>query len=176
MKLTLPGRRGFFISAAAAVVAGVLAVPAAGARAIRSSLQGRWHALRESGIEVSAFGSNPLTGKEDIGVVDLTTREAAKLDRMYGAQAPHVFNVTPKEASAARVTASRIADTPPFNGGDAIVSATQHFNACTSGFGIVIRGVSRLLTAGHCYAVGTTVLNARSLGGSSQWGAPLRTG
>jgi len=251
MKLTLPGRRGFVIGAAA-VVAGVLAVPAAAAHgaptgpaapaalrgtvsmglesavgnlaaksygaeyggiavignqrqlavyltdpapaverafnriapagtlvfrktphsmrqlsAIQSSLQDKWHALRESGIEVSEFGSNPLIGKEDIGVVNLTTREAAKLDRRYGAQALHVFNVTPKEVRAARVTASRIADTPPFNGGDAIVSATQHFNACTSGFGIVIRGVSRLLTAGHCYAVGTTVLNARSLGGSS---------
>jgi hypothetical protein len=249
MKLTLRDRRGFFIGATSAVVAGVLAVPAVAARgvptapapvpgtismglesavsnlaaksygaeyggmavignqrqlavyltdpapaverafnriapvgtlvfrktphsmrqlnAIQSSLQGKWHALRKSGIEVDEFGSNPLTGKEDIGVVNLTGREAAKLDRMYGAQALHVFNVTPKEASAAHVTASRIADTPPFNGGDAIVSATQHFDACTSGYGVVIRGVSRLLTAGHCYTVGTAVDNARWIGGNS---------
>lgn len=249
MKLTLLDRRGFFITAASAVVAGAMALPAAAARgaptapatvrgtismglesavsnlaansygaeyggmavvgnrrqlavyltdpapaverafnriapagalvfrktphsmrqlnAIQSSLQGNWRALRKSGIEVDEFGPNPLSGKEDIGIINLTSREAAKLRHMYAPQELNIFNVTPREASAARVTASRIADTPPFNGGDAIVSATQHFDACTSGFGIVIRGVSRLLTAGHCYTVGTAVDNARWTGGNS---------
>jgi hypothetical protein len=143
--------------------------------AIQSSLQGKWHALRKSGIEVSEFGSNPLIGKEDIGVDNLTARDASKLRQMYPPQALNIFNVTPRRADAPRLAASRIADTPPFNGGDAIVSATQHSNGCTSGFGVVIRGVSRLLTAGHCYLVGTSVENARSLGGSaiSGSGAPM---
>jgi hypothetical protein len=144
--------------------------------AIQSSLQGKWQSLVKSGIEVGEFGSNPLTGKEDIGVVNLTAGQAARLDRMYGAQALNIFDVTPKQADAARVAASRIADTPPFNGGDAIVSATQHFNGCTSGFGVVIGGVPRLLTAAHCYTVGTTVLNARSLGGTAISGSGAAIG
>jgi hypothetical protein len=144
--------------------------------AIQSSLQSNWKSLVKSGIEVDEFGSNPVTGKEDIGVVNLTAGQAARLDRMYGAQALNIFNVTPRQADAARVAASRIADTPPFNGGDAIVSATQHFNGCTSGFGVVIGGISRLLTAGHCYTVGTTVLNARSLGGTAISGSGAAIG
>jgi hypothetical protein len=144
--------------------------------AIQSGLQATWGSLVKSGIEIDEFGSNPLTGKEDIGVVNLTAGKAAKLDQMYGARVLNIFNVTPKEAGAARMTASRIADTPPFNGGDAIVSATQHFNACSSGFGVVIGGVSRLLTAGHCYTVGTTVLNARSLGGTTISGSGAAIG
>jgi hypothetical protein len=144
--------------------------------AIQSSLQGNWQSLAKSGIEVGEFGSNPLTGKEDIGVVNLTASKAAKLNRRYGAQALNIYNVTPRQADAARVTASRIGDTPPFNGGDAIVSATQHFNACTSGFGVVIGGVSRLLTVGHCYTVGTTVLNARWIGGTAISGSGAAIG
>ena len=144
--------------------------------AIQSGLQATWGSLVKSGVEVDEFGSNPLTGKEDIGVVNLTAGKAARLDGMYGAQALNIFNVTPKEAAAAHMTASRIADTPPFNGGDAIVSATQHFNACSSGFGVVIGGVSRLLTAAHCYTVGTTVLNARSLGGTTLSGSGTAIG
>ena len=144
--------------------------------AIQSSLQGRWESLVKSGIEVDEFGSNPLTGKEDIGVVSLTASKAARLDRMYGAEALNIFDVTPAQADAARVADSRIADTAPFNGGDAIVSATQHFDGCSSGFGIVIGGVFRLLTAGHCYTVGTTVLNARSLGGTAISGSGATMG
>jgi hypothetical protein len=252
MKLTLLNRRGFFIGATSAVVAGLLAVPAAAARgaptapatvrgtismslesavgnlaaksygveyggmavidnrrhlavyltdpapaverafnriapagtlvfrktprsmrqlnAIQSSLQGKWRALRESGIEVSEFGSNPLTGKEDVGVENLTVSQASKLDRMYGAQALHVFNVTPRQATAGRLAASRVADTPPFNGGDAIMPAAHTYN-CSTGFGVVIGGLSRLLTAGHCFNVGTSVYNGRSLGGTSFTGS-----
>ena len=144
--------------------------------AIQSSIQTNWKSLAKSGIEVDEFGSNPLSGKEDVGVVNLTAGKAARLDHMYGAQALNVFNVTPRQADAARVAASRIADTPPFNGGDAIVSATQHFNGCSSGFGVVIGGVSRLLTAAHCYTVGTTVLNARSLGGTAISGSGAAIG
>jgi hypothetical protein len=145
--------------------------------AIQSGLQSKWKSLVKSGIEVDEFGSNPLTGKEDIGVVNLTARDARKLRHMYPPQALNIFHMTPRQADAARLADSRIADTPPFNGGDAIVSATQHFNACSSGFGIVIGGTYRLLTAGHCYTVGTTVLNARSLGGTaiSGSGAPIGT-
>lgn len=144
--------------------------------AIQSSLQGTWESLVKSGIEVDEFGSNPVTGKEDIGVVNLTAGKAATLNRRYPPQALNIFNVTPRQANAARVADSRIADTPPFNGGDAIVSATQHFNACTSGFGVVIGGVARLLTAAHCYTVGTTVLNARSLGGTALSGSGAAIG
>jgi hypothetical protein len=144
--------------------------------AIQSSLESRWRSLVRSGIEVDEFGSNPLTGKEDIGVVNLTAGKAAYLRHLYPPQALNIFNVTSRQANAARLDASRIADTPPFNGGDAIVSATQHFNACTSGFGIVIRGTYRLLTAGHCYAVGTTVLNARWIGGTSISGSGASMG
>jgi hypothetical protein len=144
--------------------------------AIQSSLQGNWASLLKSGIEVDEFGSNPVTGKEDVGVVGLTAGKAATLNRMYPPRALNVFNVTPRQAAAARVADSRIADTAPFNGGDAIVSATQHFNACSSGFGVVIGGVARLLTAAHCYTVGTTVLNARSLGGTALSGSGAAIG
>jgi hypothetical protein len=144
--------------------------------AIQSSLQGKWQSLLKSGIEVDEFGSNPLTGKEDIGVVSLTASQAARLDRMYGAQVLNIFDVTPRQAAAAHVADSRIADTPPFNGGDAIVSATQHEDGCTTGFGIEIGGVDRLLTAGHCYLVGTSVINARSLGGTAISGSGASMG
>jgi len=144
--------------------------------AIQSSLQGKWRALRASGIEVSEFGSNPATGKEDVGVENLTASQAATLDRLYGAQALHVFNVTPRQADAGRLAASRIGDTPPFNGGDAIMPAAHTYN-CSTGFGVVIGGVSRLLTAGHCFTVGTGVYNGRWLGGTSYTGsaAPMGT-
>jgi hypothetical protein len=144
--------------------------------AIQSSLQSKWKSLVKSGIKVDEFGPNPLTGKEDIGVINLTGRDAAKLRHMYAPQELNIFNVTPKEAAAAHVADSRIADTPPFNGGDAIVSATQHEDGCTTGFGIVIGGVDRLLTAGHCYLVGTSVINARSLGGTAISGSGASMG
>jgi len=143
---------------------------------IQSRLQGKWRALRKSGIEVSEFGSNPLIGKVDVGVENLTASQAAKLDRIYGAPALHVFNVTPRQATAGRLAASRVGDTPPFNGGDAIMPAARTFN-CSTGFGVVIGGVSRLLTAGHCFTAGTRVYNGRSLGGTSFTGsnAPMGT-
>jgi hypothetical protein len=144
--------------------------------AIQSSLQGRWSALINSGIEVNQFGSDPLTGKEDIGVVNLTAGQAATLDRMYGAQALDIFNMTPQQADAGRLASSRVADTPPFNGGDAITNAA-HNNGCSTGFGIEIGGVPRLLTAGHCFTVGTSVDNGRWLGGTTITGsnAPMGT-
>jgi hypothetical protein len=144
--------------------------------AIQSSLQGKWMSLIKSGIDVNEFGSNPLTGKEDVGVVNLTARDASTLDHLYGSQALNVFNVTSRQADAARFASSRIADTPPFNGGDAIVSASDHADGCSSGFGIVIRGALNLLTAGHCYSVGTTVINARSLGGTAISGSGVTMG
>lgn len=144
--------------------------------AIQSSLQSKWKSLAKSGIEIDEFGSNPLTGKEDIGVINLTARKAARLRHMYAPQELNIFNVTPKEAAAAQVADSRIGDTPPFNGGDAIVSATQHDDGCTTGFGIVIGGVDRLLTAGHCYLPGTSVINARSLGGNAISGSGASLG
>jgi trypsin len=144
--------------------------------AIQSSLQGRWSALRKSGLEVEEFGSNPLTGKEDIGVVNLTASQATELDHMYGAQAVNVFDVTPQQADSRQVAASRIGDTAPFNGGDAIMPAAHNYN-CSTGFGIVIGGASRLLTAGHCFTVGTSVYNGRWLGGTTFTGsnAPMGT-
>jgi hypothetical protein len=144
--------------------------------AIQSSLQSKWPALRKSGTEVDEFGSNPLTGKEDIGVVNLTASQATKLDHMYGAQAVNVFNVTPQQADSRQVAASRIGDTAPFNGGDAIMPAAHNDN-CSTGFGVVIGGASRLLTAGHCFTVGTRVYNGRWLGGTTFTGsnAPMGT-
>lgn len=143
--------------------------------AIQASLQARWHSLVKSGMEVDEFGPNPLIGREEIGVVNLKARQAAKLRRLYGARAIHVFNVTPRQADSRQLDASRVADTPPFNGGDAIVNSA-HTIGCSTGFGIVIGAVLRLLTAGHCYPVGTAIDNGRWLYGTTITGSNASMG
>jgi hypothetical protein len=117
---------------------------------IQAVLEKNWNKFDASGLNLIQFGPNTFTGREDIGVENLTARQAATLRRLFGASAIHVYNVTAKEVKAGQLTASRTEDTAPYNGGDAIVNGSLS-NACSSGFGVTIGGSPRLLTAAHCF-------------------------
>jgi hypothetical protein len=135
--------------------------------AIQQQLEGQWQDLIARGINVVEFGSNVSLGKEDIGVENLTAAQAQELETQFGADALHIYNVTPQEVGSRQLQCcTRTDDVAPYNGGDAI-SNESHTAGCTSGFGIQISGNPRLVTAGHCFAVGTDVRNAKLT--SSGW-------
>jgi len=113
-------------------------------------------ALVAAGIHLTMWGPDVATGRELLDVVDLTPQATRYLDARYGSESlvlhsigPHAY---PIEA------ASRGYDTPPWNGGDFITDVTT--GDCSSGFGVTAgSGEQYLITAGHCYPVGDSILN-----------------
>lgn len=130
--------------------------------AIHQGMQSRWASLRSQGINLVEFGPNAGLGKEDVGIENLTAAQAHVLEGMFGQGALNIYNVSAAEVKSRQLDTTRIDDTAPYNGGDAIEHVTSTSKSgCTSGFGIRISGNRRLLTAGHCFNVGAHIINER---------------
>jgi V8-like Glu-specific endopeptidase len=130
--------------------------------ALTQTLENQWSTLRAHGINLVDFGPNILIGKVDIGIENLTDAQRKFMNGRFGAGALNIYNVTPAEVAARHADTTRIDDTAPYNGGDAIEHETSTTKSgCTSGFGIRISGNARLVTAGHCFNVGWNVINER---------------
>lgn len=142
--------------------------------AIHQQLEGQWQSLIDQGIDVVEFGPDIHIGQEDIGVENLTSAQVQTLGEMFGAGDLNVYNVTPAEAQAGQLLNSRIYDTAPYNGGDAIADIFS--SGCTSGFGIEINGNPRLVSAGHCYSVGESIFNLRCPSATSCSGSGNKMG
>jgi len=141
--------------------------------AIQAVLETKWNALERDGIRLNEFVANVETGKEDIGVEGLTAAAREKLQGMFGADPLNIFNVTAEEANASELFVSRTNDTVPYNGGDAIIRQNFLTGGCTSGFGVMINGGKRLVTAGHCFEVDDNIVNMRCTSGCTGSGADM---
>jgi hypothetical protein len=125
---------------------------------LQNEVNGEWTALLGKGIDVVGFGPAVQHGVLDIRVLNLSTTDTAILDNTFGATNIDVIGETATELPKLTST-TRIYDSSPYNGGDAITNDAGR--GCSSGFGITISGTSYLLTAGHCFTVGTDIYNAR---------------
>src|SRR5205814_2301120 len=85
---------------------------------------------------------------------------ASDIDAINTLLGPGVGNVygVSKAWADAQVLATRLHDSTPFNGGDAITDYAT--GSCTTGFGVTIAGHARLTTAAHCFANGAVTYNA----------------
>lgn len=141
-------------------------------------LTNAWDRLLSQGVQVNRFWPHLETGLEEVGVVNLKPTDLTAIDNVVGAGLAHVFSMTPEEAAQTVGTASRITDTSPFNGGDSFTDGVSS-TFCSTGFGVTISGVSRLLTAGHCYAndvpVENKIVDPSGPGGYSGGGADMGT-
>jgi hypothetical protein len=135
-------------------------------RQIHEAVEKSSDALIRDGIRLAEIGPNILIGKEDIGVVDLTSDEEKLLEVLFGADGINVYNVTPEDFAAVNSGATRLndPDAPPYSGGAGVVSTAM---GCTTGFGIKIGDGRRLLSAGHCFSVDDQVANGDTNGNGS---------
>lgn len=101
--------------------------------------------LEAQGIRVLVWGIDDQANRVVIGVNGLTPDSAAQLSNRYGAD-----RITVREQAVVHTTATRFADSAPWNGGDRIDSDPQHNVNCTSGFGAHSSSAHYMVTAGHC--------------------------
>jgi hypothetical protein len=129
-------------------------VDAINQRVIAASLQ-----LIRRGVKLVEWGPQIQSGRETIGVMNLTSREAALLSRMFGASNVSVFNV-PRNGVPVLTSTSRDYDSSPWKGGDYI---TNYSFGCTAAFGVTIGGHERLLTAAHCFRTSGDIIDNQDL-------------
>jgi hypothetical protein len=122
-----------------------------------------WVRLQETGhLVISSAGPDPATGREQIGVVDLTAAKAVYLDAQLGAdnielQTASVADLPHAVSLCNGTTANRINDCPGWNGGDFISNGTEN---CTSGLPVHnSAGQQFIVTAGHCSPTNAAVWN-----------------
>lgn len=109
------------------------------------------------GIQLVRWGPAPSSDLVEISLAIYTEEAASALVNYYG---PDWVSVDTQSLGPATPVLDRFTDTSPFFGGDWIwgtVSGTTYY--CTSGSNLVSNSSSQTyaLTAGHCYAKGTTV-------------------
>jgi hypothetical protein len=99
-------------------------------------------ALRSAGVD--GAGLDIEHGR--LVVMSRTQRGEAAVTADYGSAVRVLVD------SGSGLYASRYGDTPPFNGGDQIITPSGGETTCTSGFGMqdATTGREYLLTAGHC--------------------------
>lgn len=123
--------------------------------------------LRNLGLTVAYNMPNITSGKVTLAIVDPSVSASSLLTSRYGS---NVALVAVPASQAVLKSDDRQNDTNPFNGGDFI--SDEVTGDCTSGFPVHGGGFYYLLTAAHCYAVGTPIYNeAASYGGGYGNGA-----
>lgn len=137
-------------------------------------LESSWDSIDAQGIDLNEFGPDVETGQLDIGVVGLTDADTAYFDGLFGAANVNVYNLDQADVDAVHDLVTRTADTAPYNGGDAIMNKAET-SGCSSGFGIRVGVSDRMLTAGHCWAVGSNVIN-KKISGSTLVGSGAAMG
>jgi hypothetical protein len=135
---------------------------------IHQQIEGEWQTLVEDGIDVVDFGPDVTLGQEDVGVENLTSAEAQQLQAQFAPGALHIYNETAASVNARYLNATtRQNDVAPYNGGDDVSDAGKT-GTCSTGFGVMISGSPRIVSAGHCWNSGTNVINwptsGRSMG------------
>jgi hypothetical protein len=110
-------------------------------------------------IQVVGSGPDTSTGTVTVRVVNPSPDQTAEVLARYGANA-RVEPVTQEEAVIK--TVDRYNDTAPWNGGDFI---TDKSGDCTSGVPVHDATAHYLITAGHCFAYGTSIYNASVVDG-----------
>lgn len=125
------------------------------------TLESKWDAIESAGTQLIGFGPDVDTGKLKIEVADPTASDEALFNDMFGSANVEIQAVSPEKIAGEQLDLDRLHDTAPYYGGDAIMDSNQSVGGCTSGWGVSIGGAHRLLTAGHCYAVGTAIVNLK---------------
>ena len=104
------------------------------------------------GTTLTDIGPDPTNDTLDVGINPYTSVLATAIQQRYGAA-----NVTVSQHDGVESTASRTADSAPYNGGDKVVNG-NHF--CTAGFGVNGSGTATgpyWIFAGHCWGNGTAI-------------------
>ncbi len=121
-----------------------------------------WQTLENAGITMSIWHPELSTGREYIGVVNLTSDQLTFIQQLFGA---NIVDVQSLSSDQAPVVTSRTYDTAPWDAGDNL-----HDNStgqdCSAGFGVNVNGQKELLTAAHCFASGDVITNSLSGVGS----------
>jgi hypothetical protein len=130
--------------------------------ALNQTVTQGWQTLLNNGITMSIWHAELMTGKEYIGVVNLTSDQLAFIQQMFGAANVDVQSLT---ADQAPVLTSRNFDTAPWDGGDNLHDTNSGAD-CSAGFGVTVNGTKELLTAAHCFDQGDTIINALGSTGS----------
>ncbi|MFK4087757.1 hypothetical protein ACI2LF_26840 [Kribbella sp. NPDC020789] len=100
---------------------------------------------------LTAYGVDPKSNQVAVAVTKLSAELADQVAREFGDTVK--LSIEPRPT-----TAGRLNDSPPLYGGDRITGGPAPGRSCTSGF--AMRNASNIIyeiTAGHCFAPGTTV-------------------
>jgi hypothetical protein len=112
---------------------------------IRDRMMGAKDLLHGRGIELETVGIQDSTNKVVVGVSTPAAAAQPILETLYGRGTTRTI---PWEL---RTEADRWNDSPPWNGGDQLVTEGANPGACTSGFGVHDdNGNHYVTTAGHC--------------------------
>jgi hypothetical protein len=114
----------------------------------------QYYALKAAGIQLIEWAPEIQTGREMIGVKDLTPAKAKILDSRFGASNIELQNMP--NIGLGLASADRAYDYAPWDAGDFI---TDYNHGCTSGFGVKINGYPGLITADHCFAYQDKIYN-----------------
>ena len=124
----------------------------AAATAVQNETTADFASLKAEGITLNETYIDDSTGLVYIGVIGLTSAQAVTLDQMFGAS--NIETVDEPASDAATLTANRIDDSSPWNGGDNVTDCNDSGSCelgCTSGFGAYIGSTDYMITAGHCF-------------------------
>ena len=115
-------------------------------------------AMRTAGVKIVEFGPDIASGRELVGVQDLTAAQATALRHRFGADLLKLVNEAADQVPVP--TIGRATDITPWNAGD-YIGNQAHSSGCSSGFGISFGSghVEGNFTAGHCFASGTGIYN-----------------
>lgn len=130
--------------------------------AMNNTVTQSWQALRDAGVTMNIWHPELLTGKEYIGVLNLTSDQLNTIQQMFG---PNVVDVQSLTADQIPVMTSRTFDTAPWDGGDNLHDTTNNSD-CSAGFGVTVNGTKQLLTAAHCFQSGDQIVNGMGSNGS----------
>jgi hypothetical protein len=136
-------------------------------RALQQRIFADIASLEGLGVTVTQWGPQVSTNRVMVGVDQLTAATAGVINTRYGSDW-----VTPFDEAPSYGFASRQSDVAPWNGGDFI---TNGVGDCTSGPPVVSLSNNQeyLMTAGHCFEVGTVVRNymvTRAIGSNAIMG------
>ena len=114
--------------------------------------------LASAGIQLVTWGPDPASNTVKVSVQNYTSQDQGVFDALFGvgwvSVASDPFSGAPKRTT-------RFDDYAPFYGGDRIWNNTTYSKAtkCTDSFNYVGKasGLTYMLTAGHCFAVGQTI-------------------
>lgn len=146
--------------------------------ALHQAVLDQTDSLSSQGAVVFSFWPDIATSTEWIGVEDLTPASENAVNEAFGADKVHVFDVPASvyKNTAARMLATRIDDSRPWNAGDSITDHTS--GGCSTGYGFRSNSDGNLytLTAAHCFASGATIWNALCNGSGCHNGGDAQMG